>query len=107
MALFHSPSPGTLTGAEIPGTGRVGEPEERERVAAAHVEEEVLARTGGQVDRLDQPHAEHLGVELHRPLHVGADERQVVDAAEVELLIPPLHGRPPRVRAWCERWTSI
>ena len=92
-ALVHSPRPGTVTGAETPGTGSgaSGKPEERQRVAAAHVEEEVLARAARQVKRLDQPHAEHLGVELHGPLHVRADQRQVIDAAEIELLVPPLH----------------
>src|SRR4029077_5997284 len=73
--------------------GGIGEPEERERVAAAHVEEEVLALAVRQVERLDQPHAEHLGGALDGPLLVRADQRQVVDAAEIELLVPPFHER--------------
>src|SRR5262249_22267575 len=82
-------------GATVTGIRRVGEPEECEGVAAAHVEEEVLTRTGRQVDRLDQLHSEHLCVELHSELHVGADERQVIDAAKLEFGVLPLHGRPP------------
>ena len=44
----------------------------------------------GQLDRLDQRHAEDVGVEVHRPLHVAAHQRQVVDAPELELVV----GRP-------------
>ena len=88
------------------GVGRVREPEERERVAAAHVEEEVLARTARQVDRLDQPHAEHAGVELDGALHVRADERQVVDAAEAEFLVLPLHLLASLVPTWCGQITK-
>src|SRR5215469_15495764 len=77
--------------------GVVREPEERQRVASAHVEKEMLAGAGRQVDRLDETHAEHLGVELDRDLHVGAHQRQVVDAPEVEFLVPPLHTDLPRL----------
>src|SRR5215469_3361682 len=77
---------------------RVPEPEERQRVPATHVEEEVLAHTARQVDRLDQPHAEYLGVELRRPLHVRADQREVIHTADIELAVPPLHLG--LLRAW-------
>ena len=40
--------------------GSLGEPEERDAVTVARVEEEVLAHAAGQVERLDQRHAEHL-----------------------------------------------
>ena len=42
------------------GRWRVGEPEEGQRVAVADVEEEVLPHALGQLDRLDQRHAEHI-----------------------------------------------
>ncbi len=40
------------------GFWSVGEPEEGERIAIADVEKEVLAEPAGQIDRLDQRHAE-------------------------------------------------
>ena len=86
MALVRSPWSGRAAGALTPGTpsGAFGEPEEGEAVAAAAVEEEVLSHAGGQLDRLDQRHAEHVRVEVDRPLHVPAYERQVVDAPQLE-----------------------
>src|SRR5262249_57425866 len=63
------------------------EPEEGQRIAVADVEEEVLAVAAGQVDRLDQWHAQDVAVELHRLGHVLAHQRQVVDAADVELAV--------------------
>lgn len=67
--------------------GCVREPEEGERVAVAHIEEEVLAHAAGELDRLHQRHPEDVAVELHRALHVAADERQMVDPAELELVV--------------------
>ncbi len=86
-ALTMSPIPGMASGDEMPGTrsGAVGEPEERHAVAIACVEEEVLAHATGQVERLDQRHAKDIGIEVDGLLHVRADQRHVVDAAELEL----------------------
>ncbi len=67
--------------------GGVGEPEEGQRVSVADVEEEVLARAIRQLDRLHEWHAEDVRVEVDRPRHVLAHERQVVDAADLELAI--------------------
>ncbi len=68
---------------------RLREPEEGQEVAAPAVEEEVLPHPGGELDGLDEGHAEHALVELHRARHVARHEREVVDAAELEL---PGHG---------------
>jgi hypothetical protein len=71
---------------------RVREPEERQRVATAHVKEEVLTRVTRQIQRLDQPHAKHLRVELDSLFHVRADQSEVIDTAQIELLVLPLHA---------------
>ena len=52
--------------------------EERDRVAAAHLEEVVAHRPGHGGG--GEAHAEHADVEAHGGVHVGGDERQVVDA---------------------------
>src|SRR5690606_34789977 len=69
----------------------VREPEERQAVAAAAVEEEVLAQAARQFQRLDQRHSENAGVEVDGALHVGRHERQMVDAAELELGVAAGH----------------
>ena len=81
--------PGMPAGDDDAGRrlGRVREPEERQRVAVAHVEEEVLAHAVRQVERLDQRHAEHVRVEVDGLRHVLADQRQVIDAADRELAV--------------------
>ena len=86
-ALVISPMPGMAAGDDMPGhpVRRVGEPEERDAVAVAGVEEEVLPRAAGQVQRLDQRHTEHVAVEVDGARHVRAHQRDVVDAAELEL----------------------
>ena len=85
-ALTMSPIPGIASGDEMPGpVRRRGEPEERHAVAIACVEKEVLAHATGQVERLDQRHAKDIGIEVDGLLHVRADQRHMVDAAELEL----------------------
>ncbi len=64
--------------------GRVREPEEGQAVAIADVEEEMLALAAGQVERLDQRHAQDVAVEFDRPRHVTAHEGEVVDAFDFE-----------------------
>ena len=84
-ALVISPIPESLPATKCPApVRRFGEPEERDAVAVAGVEEEVLSHAVGQVQRLDQRHAKDIAVEVDRALHVGADQRHVVDAAELE-----------------------
>ena len=46
-----------------------------------------LVQMLSQLDRLRQGHSEHVRVEVDRPRHVLADERQVIDTAEFELRI--------------------
>jgi hypothetical protein len=55
--------------------------------AAGGVEEEVLAHAGGELDGLDQGHAQHVGVEVHRTGHVAAHQGQMVDPPELELVL--------------------
>ena len=75
--------------------GRVREPEERDAVdAVAHVEEEVLAAAAGQLERLHELHAEHVLVPGDGLGHVAADEREVVEAAQLELGVGVLGSRP-------------
>ena len=57
----------------------VGPFEERERVPGADLEEVVAQRARHR--RRHEPHAEHALVEPDGGVHVGGDERQVVDAA--------------------------
>ena len=74
--------------SDSPGlpSGRLGEPEEGDPVdAVAHVEEEVLAVPAGQLQRLDQLHAEHVLVPRDGLGHVPADERDVVEPPQLEL----------------------
>ncbi len=86
MALVRSPWSGRARRRADPRhtVGRIGEPEEGEAVAAAAVEEEVLSHPGRQLDRLDQRHAENVGVEVDRPLHVAAHQGEMVDAPQLE-----------------------
>src|SRR5690348_2016750 len=77
--------PGLRRGDAGDAGRRVREPEERQAVAAAAVEEEVLPHAVGQLDRFDQRHAQDAGVEVDRLLHVGRDQREMVDPAELEL----------------------
>ena len=88
MALRNSPWSGRHRGRRHARGGLRGvrEPEEGQRVAVAAVEEEVLPAAGGQVDRLDQRHAEDVRVEVDRPRHVPAHEGQVVDPPVLERL---------------------
>ena len=75
---------------------RVGEPEEGDAIAIADVKEEVLSHFARQLDRFDQRHAENAGIELHRPLHILADEREMIDPGEFEFLVlRPRHGNTP------------
>ena len=99
MALVSSPWSGRAAGRRDAGRrlGCVGEPEEGQAVAAPAVEEEVLAHAGRQLDRLDQRHAQHVGVEVDRPAHVATHQRQVVDAVELEAW--RTHGPNPRSRS--------
>src|SRR5882757_6743924 len=79
--------------------GSVGEPEERNAVAAACIEEEVLSHATRQIQRLNQRHAKHIAVKVDGTLHVGADQRHVVDSAELEFGIWIVwldHVAPPR-----------
>ena len=87
LALIGPPPRGTDTRDAV---GGVGEPEEGEAVTAPAVEEEVLAHAGRQLDRLHQWHAEHVRVEVHRALHVPADQGEVVDPAELEWTACPV-----------------
>ena len=68
------------------------EPEEREAVVVPDVEEEVLPAVR-QVDRLDERHAQHIAVEPNRPRHVARHQRDVVDPAQLELLVRPHTAR--------------
>ncbi len=79
------------------GVGGIGEPEEGDGVPSPPaVEEEVLAESVGQVECLDERHAQHAGVEVDGASHVGAHEREVVDSAEVEFRIRGIHCGPFR-----------
>jgi len=83
-----SPRPGSAgrcRDAWHPG-GRVREPEERQQVAAADVEEEVLAHAVRQLQRLDERKPEDVPVELDGLGHVAAHQRQVVHAAELKFV---------------------
>jgi hypothetical protein len=75
------------------GLGRAREPEERDAVAVAGVEEEVLSHPHREVDRLDQRHSEHVRVEVDGARHVLADQGDVVDPAQLELRVRP-HWTP-------------
>ncbi|BDB40106.1 hypothetical protein IWGMT90018_05520 [Mycobacterium kiyosense] len=102
-ALVMSPSPGSAPGELIPGpVGGLGEPEECDAVAVAGVEEEVLTRTPGQIERLDQRHTQDVAVEVHGARHVRTHQGDVVDAAELELGVGVVrldHRPPPYLRS--------
>jgi hypothetical protein len=83
--------------------GCVGKPEERERIAVADVEEEVLAHVVGQLDRFDEGHAHDVTVERDRFVHVAADEREMMDARDPELLVLAIHASSPAVRCASRR----
>mmetsp|Transcript_85979 Transcript_85979/g.277720 ORF Transcript_85979/g.277720 Transcript_85979/m.277720 type:complete len:234 (-) Transcript_85979:1167-1868(-) len=61
-------------------------PEVRQAISVACVEEEMLAITSasGELQSLDQRHAQLLADEARRPRHVRRHQRKVVDAPEVE-----------------------
>jgi len=86
MALVSSAWSGPALGRGDPRSRLRGirEPEERQAVTTATVEEEVLAHAGRQLDGLDQRHTQHVAVELDGPGHVAAHQREVVDAPELE-----------------------
>ena len=73
-----------LDGAVARPAGGLGEGlgpghlEEGDRVAAPHLEEVVAHRPGHR--GRGEPHPEHADVEADGRVHVGGDERQVVDA---------------------------
>src|SRR3546814_8156085 len=69
------------------GFGGVREPEESDAVAIADVEEEVLAASAGQVERLHQRHAARVAVEFDRLRHILAHECEVVDTAHFDFAI--------------------
>src|SRR6185503_8131744 len=76
----------------------IGKPEERERVAIADIEEEMLTAAARQIERLDQRHAEHVRVEVHRARHVLAHQREMIDSADIEYLVFDLrHWQTPFV----------
>ena len=63
-----------------------GEVEEGDQVAITHVEEEVVGPLVVPVlDDLAQRELQDLGVEPDGPLHVGAEQRGVVDPARAAL----------------------
>jgi hypothetical protein len=70
----------------IDGRRSLRELEERNAVAAADVEEIVLAASAWKIDRLHERHAEHTLVERDRAIHVGAYEREMIDTASLEFL---------------------
>jgi hypothetical protein len=86
-------------------SGALGEPEERDPVdTVAHVEEEVLPTSLGQLECLHELHAEHVLVPSDGLGHVAAHQREMIDAAELELRVrvpgrshgvsPPPTARP-------------
>ena len=91
MALVSSAwSVGPWGGHARNRSGASGTRRTRGKVTAAAVEEEVLAHPGGQLDGLDQRHAQHVAVELDGAGHVAADQRQ--------WLIPPNSNGAPATR---------
>ena len=89
---------GNDDGADTPGRGggRLRVPEEGEAAAVADVEEEVLAHPLRQIDGEHQRQAEEPAVEVDGPLHVGADEREVVHPSQLELGFRVVIVGPPR-----------
>jgi hypothetical protein len=79
--------PGPLRGHSRRGFGRVREPEERQRVTVSDVKEEVLTDSARKIDRLDQRHAELVGVEVDGFFHVPRDQSEVMESLECEFLV--------------------
>src|SRR3954447_19085100 len=65
------------------------EPKERETVVVTDVEEEVLPHPTRKVERLDERHPQDVAIKAHRSRHVARHHRDVVDTAQLELLVGP------------------
>ena len=77
--------PGSASGDDNPEpVGRLGEPEERHARPPPASKKKCWPMPPGRSSD-DQRHAEHARVEVDGALHIGTDQRDVVDATEFEL----------------------
>jgi hypothetical protein len=74
-------------GSQGRAIGAVVEPEEGKQSAVANLEDEVMPRTVGQLDVLDQRHTQHVAIKGDRPFHLAADQAEMIDPAQFKVPI--------------------